>query len=399
MKLLTRLTRSVSGSLLINRSYLRCLSMNSPKLTTEQSFKFDDLAITKSTERREIPDPSTLVFGKTYSDHMFQVEWTESRGWGIPEITPVHHFRMHPGSKVFHYAQAVFEGMKAYKRFDSKIALFRPDLNCKRLVGSSERASLPTFDWEELLKCIKKLVSMDSKWVPGEEDSSLYIRPTIIGTEDSLGVSSSNTALLFIVACPVGPYFKKRLAKAVTLLADPTYARASPGGAGNHKLAANYAPTLYVQKLAQEQGLDQVLWLYGQNHQICEAGAMNVFFFLKKEDGKSELITPPLDGTILPGITRQSILDLAREWDEFEVSERAITMRELVSLNEEQRVLEMFICGTASILCPVKMIRYLEKDIELPTMESENALYSRILKTLKDIQYGRVQSEWSVPVD
>ncbi|GFS88580.1 branched-chain-amino-acid aminotransferase, cytosolic [Nephila pilipes] len=399
MKHFAKLARSASSSLFFHRSLLRCLFMNSPKLTAQQSFKYDDLVITKSTEQRELPDASNLVFGKTFSDHMLQIEWTQSNGWGKPEITPLHDFQMHPGAKVLHYGQAVFEGMKAYRRSDSKIALFRPELNARRLLSSSERASLPSFDCEELLKCIKKLVSIDSKWVPGDDDCSLYIRPTMIGTEGALGVCAGQTALLFIITCPVGPYFKKGLTKAVTLLADPAYTRACPGGAGCYKFAANYAPTLYVQKLAQDQGLDQVLWLYGQNHQICEAGAMNVFFFLKKAVGKPELITPPLDGTILPGVTRQSILDLTREWGEFEVSERAITMSELIALNEEKRVLEMFVCGTAVILCPVKMIRYLDKDINLPTVDMKNPLHVRLLKALSDIQYGRVQSEWSVPVD
>ncbi|CAL1278523.1 unnamed protein product [Larinioides sclopetarius] len=335
---------------------------------------------------------------------MLKIEWTESTGWGKPEITPLHYLPMHPGSKILQYAQGVFEGMKAFKRIDSKVALFRPDLNMKRLLASAERASLPPFDLEELLKCIKKLISVDLRCVPDDGKSSLYIRPTYIGSENTLGVSPAKSTLLYVVTCPSGPYFKSGLTQPVSLLADPKYVRACPGGAGAYKLAANYAPSLYVQKLALEQGLDQVLWLYGKDHQICEAGAMNVFFLLKNESGQLELVTPPLDGTILPGVTRQSVLDLARSWkefdvSEFDVSERKIVMQELINLNKESRLLEMFVCGTACTLCPVNLVRFEENDIKIPTMESGNGMYLRFLEALTDIQYGRVQSEWSVPVD
>ncbi|CAL1278524.1 unnamed protein product [Larinioides sclopetarius] len=330
---------------------------------------------------------------------MLIIKWTESNGWEKPQITPLQDLPMHPGSKVLHYAQAIFEGMKAFKRSDSKVALFRPDLNMKRLLTSAERASLPSFDWEELLKCTKKLISVDHRCVPGDGKSSLYIRPTYIGTESSLGVSPAKSALLYVVTCPSGPYFKTDLTQPVSLLADPKYVRACPGGAGAYKFASNYAPTLYVQKLAEEQGLDQALWLYGEDHQICEVGAMNVFFLLKNESGQLDLVTPELDGTILPGVTRQSILDLARSWKEFDVSERKIVMQELINLNKESRLLEMFVCGTACTLCPVNLVRFEENDIKIPTMESGNGMYLRFLEALTDIQYGRVQSEWSVPVD
>lgn len=345
------------------------------------------------------PEPSTLTFGATFSDHMFQVEWTHFGGWGTPQIVPLHNFQMHPGAKVFHYGQGAFEGLKAFKHPNQKIALFRPELNMKRLLTSAKRASFPLFDCDELLKCLKKLVSIDKDWVPDLDMSSLYIRPTFIGVEGTLGVSAAKTALLYIVTCPVGPYFGADVTKPVSLLADPNFVRAWRGGAGNFKLAANYAPTLYVQNLAQEQGLDQVLWLFGENLQISEAGAMNAFFLLKTKSGGVELVTPPLDGTILPGIVRQSVLELTREWNEFTVSERIITMNELLVAKKENRLLEMFLCGTACCLCPVKVIRFQNEDIEIPTLKSEEKLYLRVLKTLTDIQYGRIQSEWSVAVE
>ncbi|KAF8794108.1 Branched-chain-amino-acid aminotransferase like protein [Argiope bruennichi] len=388
-----------SKELFSNHLFLRRLLKNTGRMISVKSFKFEDLTLNQSVNLQPLPDPATLFFGQVFSDHMLKIEWTESNGWGQPQITPLHYLPMHPGSKVLHYAQAVFEGMKAFKRLDSKVALFRPELNMKRLLASAERASLPSFDCEELLKCIKKLISVDLRCVPADGKSSLYIRPTYIGSENSLGVSPSKSALLYVVTCPSGPYFKTGLTQPVSLLADPNYVRACPGGAGAYKLAANYAPSLYVQKLAQEQGLDQVLWLYGKDHQVCEAGAMNVFFLLKKESGQLELVTPPLDGTILPGVTRQSVLDLARNWKEFDVSERNIVMQELINLNKEKRLLEMFICGTACTLCPVNLIRFRGNDIKIPTMGSGNAMYLRFLKAITDIQYGRVESNWSVPIN
>lgn len=391
------LSRSFSDS-------LRCFFLPSASFlrrnNSMESFKFSDLQIEYATEARKKPkpDPATLTFGETFSDHMFQVNWHINNGWDIPQILPTHLFQCHPGSKIFHYAQGVFEGMKAFRCSDDSINLFRPNLNVERLLASAERAALPLFDGEEFLKCLKKLISIDNEWIPDYTCSSLYIRPTFIGTQNSLGVASSNTALLYIVTCPVGPYFKSGMTEPVSLLADPTYVRAWPGGVGDKKMACNYAPSLYVQKLAQQQGLNQVLWLRGDNHQVAEAGAMNVFFFFQKGSNEYELATPALDGSILPGVVRQSFPELTRHYNEFKVSERTITMEEVVKASETKTLKEMFICGTAAVLCPVNKIRYLNKDIYIPTMSSENPLYQRLFKTLTDIQYGRIESEWTVKV-
>lgn len=368
--------------------------------TAKESFKFSDMQIEIATEAQKMrkPDVSKLAFGETFSDHMFEVEWNRNNGWGIPRIIPLHHFQFHPGSKIFHYGQAVFEGMKAFKYSNGMAALFRPDLNVKRLLVSAERASLPTFDAEEFLKCLKKLVSIDEEWIPCVASSSLYIRPTLIGTQNSLGVQSSNSALLYVITCPVGPYFPSGEMRPISLLADPNYVRAWPGGVGDKKMACNYAPSLYVQKLAQEQNLQQVLWLIGDNHKIAEVGAMNVFFFFQKNADQFELATPALDGTILPGVVRQSILELARGFNEFEVSERIITMDEVIAATEKKTLIEMFVCGTAVSVCPVHCIKFLHKYIQIPTMDRDRPLFQRIHKALTDIQYGRIDSEWSVKI-
>ncbi|KAG8177912.1 hypothetical protein JTE90_020192 [Oedothorax gibbosus] len=402
MKIVTNMSRGMSSLLLSKYACHRALLLkNVERCCSTQSFRFEDLKINLAMSHQLMrkPEASTLAFGATFSDHMFQVEWTHFGGWGIPQIVPLHNFQMHPGSKVFHYGQAIFEGMKAFRHANGKVTLFRPELNIQRLLSSSERSSLPTFDRDELLKCLKKLVSIDKQWVPDLDMSSLYIRPTFIGVEGTLGVSAAKTALLYIITCPVGPYFGKDITKPVSLLADPKFVRAWPGGVGHFKMASNYAPTLYVQKLAQEQGLDQVLWLSGADLQIAEGGAMNIFILLKTKSGGVELVTPPLDGTILPGITRKSVLELTRKWNEFTVSERTLTMNELLEAKINKRLLEIFLCGTACCVCPVKLIRFQGDDIEIPTMESGMKLYLRVLKTLTDIQYGRIKSEWSVDIE
>lgn len=192
--------------------------------------------------------------------------------------------------------------------------MFRPDANVKRMLMSSERASLPLFDPEELLKCIKRFVQVESDCIPSGELTSLYLRPFHIGTEPTLGVAPSSESILFVLASPSGPYFSTGI-KPVSLLANPNFVRAWPGGPGYCKMGSNYAPTLHVQRIAEEKGHQQVLWLFGEDHQITEVGSMNVFVYLINESGQKELVTAPLDsGIILPGITRDSVLTATREW-------------------------------------------------------------------------------------
>ncbi|XP_054707048.1 branched-chain-amino-acid aminotransferase, cytosolic-like [Uloborus diversus] len=392
--------------------FLRCLNFRRKTVKSifasmtasrhkHDSFKFSDLQIQLATPAQMIPkpDPSTLKFGEVFSDHMFEVEWDADHGWGVPRIVPIHDLPMHPGAKILHYAQGAFEGMKAFKYSNEQVALFRPELNMERLRVSAERAALPSFDKGELLKCLKKLVLIDKCWIPDSISSSLYIRPTFIGNQGALGVRSSNQALLFIITCPVGPYFGTGKITPVSLLADPQYVRSWPGGVGDKKMASNYAPTLHTQQIAQEQGLHQVLWLIGDEHYVSEVGAMNVFFLLRNARDELELVTPPLDGTILPGVMRRSVLDLAKEWNEFPVMERKITMKEVMLANKEGRLLEMFCTGTAASVCPINLIRYCGQDIKLPSTDHKMSLTERLYKALTDIQYGRVESDWSVVLE
>ncbi|XP_072889547.1 branched-chain-amino-acid aminotransferase, mitochondrial [Hemitrygon akajei] len=359
------------------------------------AFKAADLQIELTKQPKEKPDSSNLVFGKSFSDHMLMVEWDVVKGWGKPHIKPLQNLSFHPASSVLHYSIELFEGMKAFRGVDNKIRMFRPDLNMVRMHRSAVRACLPEFDKGELLECIRKLIEVDREWVPYSDTASLYIRPTFIGTEPSLGVARANHALLFVIVGPVGPYFSTGTFSPVSLLADPQFVRAWKGGVGDCKLGGNYGPTIYVQNEASKHGCQQVLWLYGDKHEITEVGTMNILIYWKNEQGEMELLTPPLDGTILPGVTRQSLLDLARQWGEFKVSERGMTMNELVKGLQENRVKEIFGAGTACVVCPVDRILYLGQNYHIPTMENGPEVAKRFLKELTDIQYGRKSSEWT----
>ncbi|XP_072000908.1 branched-chain-amino-acid aminotransferase, cytosolic isoform X2 [Engystomops pustulosus] len=360
------------------------------------SFKASDLSIELTDSPKEKPDPSSLVFGASFTDHMLSVEWSAEKGWRTPQIRPLQNLSLHPACSVFNYAIELFEGMKAYRGADGEIRMFRPQLNMERMLRSAKRLTLPPFDRGELLDCIKKLIHVDREWVPQSSAASLYIRPVFIGTEPSLGVKKSSAALLYVILSPVGPYFSSGAFNPISLWADPKYVRAWKGGTGDSKIGGNYGNSLFAQYEAQDYGCQQVLWLYGQDEQITEVGTMNLFLFWTNEDGELELATPPLDGIILPGVTRRSILDLALQWGEFKVSERYMTMAQLVQALQEGRVQEMFGAGTACVVCPVGRILYKSQNLEIPT--NENKLAARFLKELTDIQYGRTQSEWSVLV-
>jgi branched-chain amino acid aminotransferase len=296
-----------------------------------------------------------------------------------------------------------FEGMKAYKALtDRSLRLFRPDMNMRRLSSSMDRLHMPgaDFDRNALIKCIAELVRLDERWIPEGEGYSLYIRPTVIATHRFLGVAPPDNLLLYVITCPVGPYYRTGF-RPVRLTADTPYVRAWPGGTGNVKVGGNYAPTMKPQAEAAERGYGQVLWLWGDKDEITEVGAMNVFFFLINEStGRKELVTPPLTrGDILPGVTRDSILYLARQWGDFDVSERFPTMSEIRQAAEEGRLMEAFGAGTAAVVTPISCIQYKGVDIDIPT--PERGMTKRIWDEITGIQYGKNEGPagWSVKVD
>nr|XP_046270128.1 branched-chain-amino-acid aminotransferase, mitochondrial [Scatophagus argus] len=374
---------------------VQALPFSFGSLRFASSFKAADLVIERNPTCKPKPDPSTLLFGKQFSDHMLTINWSEQGGWEAPQIKPFQNLSLHPASSALHYSVELFEGMKAFRGVDNHIRLFRPMLNMERMHRSADRSSLPLFDKGELLECIRKLVEVDQDWVPYSLDASLYIRPTFIGTEPSLGVSRAGKAMIFVIISPVGPYFATGSFNPVSLLADPSFVRAWKGGVGAYKMGGNYGPTIAVQNEAVKRGCQQVLWLYGEQEEITEVGTMNLFIYWTNENGEKELVTPPLDGIILPGVTRQSLLDLARDWGEFKVTERTMDMKELLGALDAGRILEVFGAGTACVVCPVGSLLYKGKTYQIPTMQNGPYLAKRFHKELTDIQYGRTPSEWA----
>ncbi|KAF7731377.1 hypothetical protein EC973_000185 [Apophysomyces ossiformis] len=371
--------------------------------TATKTLDASQLRITPSKVLKPLVANKDLVFGKIFTDHMVTANWNEKEGWEAPEIRPYGKLHLDPSAMVFHYASECFEGMKAYKDKQGKIRLFRPEMNMARMNRSTARIALPQFDGDALLKCIGELLKLDERWIPNERGYSLYLRPTMIGTQEALGVNPPTDAMLFVIASPVGPYYATGFS-AVKLKATTEYVRAWPRGTGDAKIGGNYAPGLLPQRLAAKQGYQQNLWLFGEDHQLTEVGAMNLFVMWKNEEGELELATPPLDGSILPGVTRDSILSLARSWNKFKVSERPMTMPQLREAVKQNRVLEVFGAGTACIVSPVKTIEYMGEDLNIPLdpkdPTSQAGPYTRAFNdAIQNIQYGDVDHPWSVVVN
>ncbi|KAH9856342.1 branched-chain amino acid aminotransferase II [Lenzites betulinus] len=365
------------------------------------------VTITLANELKPIPPAAELKFGQVMTDHMMVVSYDPISGWSTPEIKPYGPLSLDPASSCFQYAPNVFEGMKAYLGPDGQPRLFRPNKNMERMTMSASRVALPSFDTDELMKLIRHLVAIEKRWIPTQKGHSLYIRPTIIGTRPSLGVAASDSALLYVICSPTGPYFPGGT-KAISLLAVGESVRAWPGGTGGYKLALNYAPTFKPQQYATKLGYDQCLWLLGDR--ITEAGAMNFFVVVRRDDGDLDVYTPPLDGTILPGVTRDSTLALASAHPSrmvlpglpasvrLHTSERKLTMADISAWAADGRLLEAFCVGTAVVVAAIGRIGYEGKDIVLPTHEGAlgpvgHALYERVT----EIQDGKFEWEdWSV---
>ncbi|KAI8148502.1 aminotransferase [Fennellomyces sp. T-0311] len=371
--------------------------------TSTSGLQANLLRITKTENPKALVANKDLVFGRTFTDHMVTAEWSSEAGWAAPELRPYDKIRLDPSATVFHYASECFEGMKAYKDRQGKIRLFRPEMNMARMNRSASRIALPQFDGDELLKLIGEYVKLDERWIPNGRGYSLYLRPAMIGTQELLGVQASHRAMLFVIGCPVGPYHRTGFS-AIAVKSTTEYVRAWPRGTGDSKIGSNYAPGLLPQLVAAKQGYQQNLWLYGDDHQLAEMGAMNLFVLWKNEQDEVELATPPLDGSILPGVTRDSILSLTRSWNEFKITERKMTMPQLRDAVQKNRVLEVFGAGTACIVSPVKIIEYLGEDLKIPLDPKDPSaqagpVTTRINNAILDIQYGEVEHPWSVVVN
>jgi len=348
------------------------------------------------------PPKEELKFGKTTSDHLLEIDWDKKTGWTAPRIRPYSPFQIDPAASVFHYGLECFEGMKAYLDDKDNIRMFRPTKNMERMNSSLKRLYMPTFNGDEWLKCISELLKVEKAWIPKGVGYSLYIRPTAISTYPYVGVAASEQIKLYVITCPVGPYYPTGF-NPVKLFADPRYIRAWPGGTGSIKCGGNYAMGIGPQQEAMQKGYAQIMWLFGSEMQVTEVGTMNQFFFWKNKQGEKELITAPLDGTILPGVTRDSILALTRKWGEFKVTERPYSIHDVIAAVNEGRIIEAFGAGTAAIVAPVNGFFFGDKDYTIP-LDPKNPsaksgpLAQRLMDNILAIQYGKVDHEWSVIV-
>ena len=374
-----------------------------------------NIRITLTQNPKTVPEPGSAEerSQKVCTDHMVSALWTAEKGWARPKLTPYGPLSLMPTANVLHYATETFEGMKLYRGFDRKLRLFRPLANCIRMVNSAKRISLPEFDPKELLKMIQKLCAVDGpKWLPKDRAGTfLYIRPAMIGTDPCLGFEVPKEALLYIVISYWPQPAKPTKGKGLRLFASREDAvRAWPGGTGYAKIGPNYGPALLAHGEAKRMGYDQVLWLFGPDCQITEAGSSNVFVIWRSQQGNLQMVTAPLsEKTILAGVTRQSVLDLAKERfattrkialedvgsqqvEALEVLEKNFSMAELISALNESKLLATFIVGTAAFVAPVSQINFRGQEINIDTEATLHVLLLR--QWISDMMYGKEPNEW-----
>lgn len=352
----------------------------------------EEIKIVRTSTPKEKPtDESKLGFGRCFTDHMFVMDYTVGKGWHDPRIVPYGPISLDPSASVFHYGQEVFEGMKAYRTADGNIQLFRPEENFKRLNVSNERLCIPEVDVDFCLHALKTLVELEKDWIPAAEGTSLYIRPFIIGCEPVLGVHPATNYMFIIILSPSGSYYANGLAP-VKIYVEPKYVRAVRGGMGYTKTGGNYAASLKAQQEAV--GYSQVLWLDGvERKYIEEVGAMNVFFVIG-----DEVVTPELLGSVLPGITRKSCIEILKNWG-YKVSERRISIDEVAEAAANGQLVEMFGTGTAAVVSPVCELQYKDQTIHIGD-GSIGELTQKLYDELTGIQLSKREDKygWVCPV-
>ena len=342
-----------------------------------------DIKITKTTTPKAKPVPGQpLGFGKIFTDHMFVMNYTEGKGWHDARIVPYENLSLAPSAMVFHYGQEMFEGLKAYKGEDGSVYLFRPDMNAKRANNSNKRLVIPELPEEDFVEAVKAVVDVDRDWVPTDPGTSLYIRPFIIATDEFLGVAPSKTYLFIVILSPSGAYYESGL-EPVGIWIEDEYVRAVKGGMGFTKTGGNYAASLIAQVKAHDDGYSQVLWLDGvERKYIEEVGAMNIMF---KINGK--VVTPMLNGSILPGVTRDSIIQVCKDWG-YEVEERRISVDELVAAAKDGSLEEVWGTGTAAVVSPVNKLRYEDEVMHIGD-GGIGELTQKLYDELTGIQWGK----------
>ncbi len=347
-----------------------------------------DIKIEKTTSPKKKPVGEKLGFGKIFTDHMFVMNYTEGKGWHDARIVPYQNISLAPSTMVFHYGQEMFEGLKAYRGADGSARLFRPDMNAKRTNASNKRLCIPELPEDYFIDALKTLVKLDEDWIPTEPGTSLYVRPFIIATDEFLGVAPSKTYLFMIILSPSGAYYESGLAP-VGIWIEDEYVRAVRGGMGFAKTGGNYAASLAGQVKAHDDGYSQVLWLDGvERKYIEEVGAMNIFF---KINGK--IVTPMLNGSILPGITRDSVIHLCKSWG-YDVEERKISVDELLEAQNNGTLEEVFGTGTAAVISPVGKLRYRD-DVMIINGGNIGPVSQKIYDTVTGIQSGKVEDKFN----
>ena len=346
-----------------------------------------------SVAKKPRPADAELVFGRVFTDHMALAEWEEGRGWTDPRIAPYGNFSLDPAAAVFHYGQEIFDGLKAFRTADGRVGLFRADRHCRRLAEGAARLCMPAVDTAMMMDLLLALIRADRDWVPSLPGTSLYVRPTLIATEAFLGVRPSRHYQFFIIASPVGPYHGAAFAPAKIWVED-RYVRAAPGGLGAVKAGANYAASLLAAEEAKERGFDQVLWTDPDHRHLEEVGTMNMMVVID-----DEVITPALEGTILAGVTRDSVMTLCREWG-LRVSERRVSIDELLRAESAGRLREVFGCGTAAVITPVGQLGWKDRTLVINGGQP-GEMAQRLFKAITDVQYGRTADTrgWITEID
>ena len=339
-------------------------------------------------ERKEkVVLPDNLVFGHTFTDHYFEMDYNKKDGWHNPTIKPYTDFLTSPATMVFHYGQAIFEGLKAYKQKDGRIAIFRPEKNFERLNRSAERMIIPKVDEKFVLEALKKLIDIEKDWIPTKKGYSLYIRPFIYGSDPVLGVKPSDEYKFMMILSPVGPYYPQGF-KPVPIYVTDQFVRAAKKGLGECMTAANYAASFAGQAEAKKEGYSQVLWLDGiEQKYLEEVGAMNIFVQFK-----DEVTTPMLNGSILPGITRMSCLQILKDW-KYNTTERLVSLQEVLDGYKKGNLVELFGTGTAAIISAVGKLKYKDTLLQF-NEEKAGELSTRLYEELTGIQFGEIEDRY-----
>lgn len=346
-----------------------------------------EIKIVKTDSPKEKPDSSTLGFGKIFTDHMFIMDYSREKGWHDARIVPFGNISLHPASTVLHYGSEIFEGLKAYRRADGKVQLFRPIENIRRMNNSAERLCLPQIDEKDAMQILETFVSLEQDWTPSAEGTSLYLRPFMFGNDESLGVHAVHNATYMIIASPVGSYYKEGI-NPVKIMIEDEDVRAVRGGTGYAKCGGNYAASNRAGERAEQKGYSQVLWLDGvERKYIEEVGAMNVMFKIG-----GEIVTPKLTGSILPGITRKSCIEVLKD-EGYTVNERLLSVDELGEALKNGTLEEAWGCGTAAVVSPIGELCY--KDVKYTINNGEiGKVTQHLYDTLTGIQWGKIEDKY-----